>query len=174
MATATDEAGCTALHKAATYGFISMVKIILEYDRTAAYVARKDDKMTALHFAAAEGNLDVIKELISQFPDCCELVDHNCQNVLHYAFQNNQDEIVDFFSTDPWLSNILLNGRDLGGNTPLHHMAKYLNGWFMNNYIDNDTVDVLAFNKENLNAIDLILANEEDTSKSLDQVRITF
>ncbi|KAM1528995.1 hypothetical protein ACFX1Z_018257 [Malus domestica] len=92
--------------------------------RSTAYIADKDGA-TALHFAASEGNLDVMKELIFQCPDCCELVDKKFQNVLYYAIRNKQNQIVKYVLADAWLSNILLNGMDVDGSTPLHQLVAH-------------------------------------------------
>ncbi|XP_008383620.3 ankyrin repeat-containing protein At5g02620-like [Malus domestica] len=159
LSKAADELGCTPLHLAARCGSISIVKQLLANDRSTAYIADKDGA-TALHFAASEGNLDVMKELISQCPDCCELVDNKFQNVLYYAIRNQQYQIVNYVSADAWLSNILLNGIDVDGNTPFHHLA--IHSPKSIDLLDYHKVDWMAFNKQNLNAFDILLANFDD------------
>ncbi|TQE06156.1 hypothetical protein C1H46_008221 [Malus baccata] len=170
LSKAEDELGCTPLHLAARFGSVSIVKQLLANDRSTAYIADKDGA-TALHFAASEGNLDVMKELISQCPDCCELVDKKFQNVLYYAIRNQQNQIVKYVSADAWLSNILLNGKDVDGNTPLHHLAAH--SPISIYLLDYRKVDWMAFNKQNLNTFDIFLAHNDNINTLL-QVRISY
>ncbi|KAM2002600.1 hypothetical protein ACFX15_026280 [Malus domestica] len=165
LAKAADERGGIPLHMAADFGYFSMVEQLLECDKSTAYVVDNDGR-TALHVAASKGHLDIMTELLTRCPDCYELVDNQCQNVLHYAIKGSQDDVVDFVLTDLWLSNILLNGKDANGNAPLHYLAKYPKYW-MDSFIHDDKVDIMSFNKENLNAFDIILANEDNTSNAL-------
>ncbi|KAL6181905.1 hypothetical protein ACLB2K_048553 [Fragaria x ananassa] len=114
---AVDEQGCTPLHLAVSLGRTSIVELLLNHDKSAAYVKEKDENKTPLHFAASKGHLDVMKQLISQCPDCCELVDKKSCNFLHYSILADEEiGVVDFVLKDPWLSNILLD-------TPLHYLA---------------------------------------------------
>lgn len=151
---ATDEDGITPLHLAAFWGHTSIVKQILECDKSTAYVG-DSHKMTPLHFAGYKGHVDVMKELILSCPDCCELVDEKQRNVLHCAITNNHEKVEQFIRKDPWLSSVLLNGKDADGNTPLHQIAASLyNGM---DFISDLRVDKMAFNKQNQNAFDIIL-----------------
>ncbi|KAB2618239.1 ankyrin repeat-containing protein [Pyrus ussuriensis x Pyrus communis] len=160
LSKAADELGCTPLHLAARFGPLSIVKQLLANDRSIAYIADKDGA-TALHFAASEGNLDVMRVLISYCPDCCELVDNKFQNALHYATRNGGYQIVGYVLADAWLSNILLNAMDIDGNTPLAHSPYSM---LFTECVYDAKVDIMAFNKENLNVLDIILANEDKIS----------
>ncbi|KAM5576098.1 hypothetical protein ABKV19_007126 [Rosa sericea] len=158
---AVDEQGCTPLHLAASLGHTSIVKQLLKHDRSAAYVREKDEKMTALHFAASKGHVDVMRQLISDCPDCCELVDEKCRNVLHCSFMVENDYVVDFVLEDPWLSNILLNGKDDNGDTPLHYHAD--TSVCLSSGLETDArVDKMAFNKANQSAFDILLQSDGD------------
>ncbi|CAN6698927.1 unnamed protein product [Malus baccata var. baccata] len=168
LAKAADEQGGIPLHMAADFGYLSMVKQLLECDKSTAYVADNDGR-TALHFAASKGHLDIMKELLTHCPDCCELVDNQCQNVLHYAIKSYQVDVVDFVLTDLWLSNILLNDKDANGNAPLHYLAHYpKHSYTTYDSILEAKIDIMSFNKKNLNAFDTILANEDNISNALE------
>lgn len=171
---AVDEQGCTPLHLAASFGRTSIVKQLLKHDRTAAYVGDKDQK-TALHFAAFKGHAGVMKALITQCPDCCELVDHKRRNLLHCAIDagNWSFQVEDLVSKDPWLSNVLLNGKDDKGDTPLHRLAVCPLAY---SRLGTDArVDKMAFNKENRNAFDILLQdNNRQFYSSTTQVRMSF
>ncbi|KAF5951970.1 hypothetical protein HYC85_009914 [Camellia sinensis] len=70
----TDEYGWIPFH----YMLYIMV-MILEKDKSAAYITtdEEDDEKTALHIAAARGNVRVMEELLSECPDCWEMVNSN-------------------------------------------------------------------------------------------------
>lgn len=77
-----DQQGWIPLHYAVLSGQKSLVKLLLEFDKCTAYIADKKENKTALHFAASQGHIDVIEELLSSCPDCCELIDNGGQNAL--------------------------------------------------------------------------------------------
>ncbi|CAL2274254.1 unnamed protein product [Prunus armeniaca] len=157
LAIVADKKGWTPLHYAASYGSTSIVSQLLEADKRSAHMADEVDKKTALHIAASKGHVNVMKQLISYCPDCCEVVDQRRRNALHYALETRQSRIIDFVMMDAWLSNVLLNAKDVDGNTPLHllnapHYSRIP-------FIGDGRVDKMAFNKENMNALDVIKAN---------------
>ncbi|XP_034225683.1 protein ACCELERATED CELL DEATH 6-like [Prunus dulcis] len=166
LAIAADEQGWTPLHYAAFSGCTSIVKQLLQADRSSAYIVDKADKKTALHIAASRGHIGVVKDLISHCPDCCELVDQRRRNALHYALEKHQSRITTFVLKDSWLSNILLNAKDVDGNTPLHLLDVSL---FGTRFIGDARVDKMTFNKENMNALDVIIADDSRNEIYLEQ-----
>ncbi|KAJ6297494.1 hypothetical protein OIU78_023112 [Salix suchowensis] len=76
----TDENGWSPLDYAAYFSRridISAVKTLLECDASAAYIAETTEKKrTALHIAAIQGEVAVMKEIVSRCPACCSLVDN--------------------------------------------------------------------------------------------------
>ncbi|BFG39447.1 hypothetical protein CerSpe_257210 [Prunus speciosa] len=157
LAIKADEQGWTPLHYAALSGCTSIVEQLLQAHRSSAYIVDKADKKTALHIAAYRGHVGVVKQLISHCPDCCERVDQRGRNALHYALEKHQSRITTFVLKDSWLSNILLNAKDVDGNTPLHLLDVSL---FGTRFIGDTRVDKMAFNKENMNALDVIIADD--------------
>ncbi|KAH9682288.1 ANK REP REGION domain-containing protein [Citrus sinensis] len=83
-----DQHGWTPLHYAAYSGNFGGTHLLLESDRSAALIANKDRKMTALHLAAGQGNESIMDAIIDHCPECCELVDDRGWNVLHFAMGN--------------------------------------------------------------------------------------
>ena len=77
-----DQQGWIPLHYAVLSGQESLVRLLLEFDKSTAYIADKKENKTALHFAASQGHIGVIEELLSSCPDCCELIDNGGQNAL--------------------------------------------------------------------------------------------
>ncbi|CAL8137603.1 unnamed protein product [Prunus armeniaca] len=151
---AIDERGWTPLHFAALFGHTSIVKQLIESNKSAAYVGDKVYKKTSLHVATLQGHEQVMRKIISHCPDCCELVDHKGCNALHYAIEWPKGLIKDLVLKDPWLSHVLLNGNDADGNTPLHLLS------VVDNFIGNNRIDQMTFNKKNLDDLDNILADK--------------
>ncbi|KAI7981304.1 Ankyrin repeat-containing protein ITN1 [Camellia lanceoleosa] len=91
LAKEPDVHGWTPLHYAARFGHVQRAKQLLDSDKSIAYlIADQDDNKTALHVAASQGHVSVIQELISQCPDCWEMVNHKGQNILHVAVENEK------------------------------------------------------------------------------------
>ena len=82
------EIGWSPLHYAAYVGCDpTIVRQLLEKsERYVVYLSVKYHEIgnrTALHIAASRGHAEVVKVLMSHFPDCCEKVDDQGNNVLH-------------------------------------------------------------------------------------------
>jgi len=120
----TDENGWSPLHYAAYFSTrlnISVVKVLLESDASAAYIA-ETKKRTALHIAAIQGHVDVMKEIVSRCPACCELVDNRGWNALHYAVASSDRKVFKECLEIPELAR-LGTKKDDEGNTPFHLIA---------------------------------------------------
>ncbi|TYJ40976.1 hypothetical protein E1A91_A04G179400v1 [Gossypium mustelinum] len=90
-----DEDGHTPLHNAAHLGTrFSVVKELLKRDASAAYIGDKKRGMTPLLMAARQGYLGTVSKILSLCPDCCEKVDNNGLNLLHYlAFRGSSSPL---------------------------------------------------------------------------------
>ncbi|CAL5413454.1 unnamed protein product [Camellia sinensis] len=62
-----DAYGWIPLHYAARFGYVLRARDLINEDKSVAYIADKDDKNTALHLAASQGHVRVIKELIAHY-----------------------------------------------------------------------------------------------------------
>ncbi|KAF9661798.1 hypothetical protein SADUNF_Sadunf19G0106200 [Salix dunnii] len=119
----TDENGWTPLHYAAYFLCGFAVDVLLECDASAAYIAEKEKKRTALHIAAIQGEVDVMKEIVSRCPACCDLVDNRGWNALHYVVASkDSDAFKECLRMIPELE-ILKTEKDDKGNTPFHLIA---------------------------------------------------
>jgi len=121
----TDDNGWSPLHYAAyfsTWLNISAVKVLLEYDASAAYIAETEKKRTALHIAATQGHVDKMKEIVSGCPACCELVDNRGWNALHYAVASKDRKVFVQCLKIPEIAR-LKTKKDDKGNTPFHLIA---------------------------------------------------
>ncbi|XP_028116834.1 protein ACCELERATED CELL DEATH 6-like [Camellia sinensis] len=123
LAKEPDVHGWTPLHYAARFGQVQRAKQLLDSDKSIAYlIADQDDNKTALHVAASQGHVSVIQELISQCPDCWEMVNHKGQNIFHVAVENEKKMVIKFILKNYSLSG-LIHQKDVDGNTPLHLIA---------------------------------------------------
>jgi len=119
----TDENGWSPLHYAAYYSRSARtVKVLLEYDASAASIAETEKKRTALHIAAIQGHVDKMKEIVSGCPACCELVDNRGWNALHYAVASKDIEAFEQCLEIPEIAR-LGTKKDDKGNTPFHLIA---------------------------------------------------
>jgi ankyrin repeat protein len=120
-----DQNGWSPLHYAAYFCTrlnISVVKVLLEYDASAAYIAETEKKRTALHIAAIRGRVGAMKEIVSRCPACCELVDNRGWNALHYAVASKDKAVFEKCLEIPLLAR-LKTKKDDKGNTPFHLIA---------------------------------------------------
>ncbi|KAG6736020.1 hypothetical protein POTOM_060811 [Populus tomentosa] len=120
----TDENDWSPLHYAAFYFWsLRIVKVLLECDASAAYIAETEKKRATLHIAAIRGRVKAMKELVSRCPACCELVDNRGWNALHYAMASKDSKVfVQCLENIPLLVR-LGTKKDEKGNTPFHLIA---------------------------------------------------
>ncbi|KAK0605245.1 hypothetical protein LWI29_024535 [Acer saccharum] len=131
------------------------MKKLLSKDKSAAYKAGNERK-TALHVAAGLGRVNIMKELISNCPGCCEMVDKRGLNVLHYAFESRNKKAVKLILENPLLGN-LINEKNEKGNTPFLYAASM--GNYLTMLVLDPRVDMNVFNHHNHNLLDIMVAN---------------
>ncbi|KAL6342600.1 hypothetical protein AAG906_012459 [Vitis piasezkii] len=153
-----DENGWSPLHCAAYLGYTKIAEQLLDKssDKSITYLAIKDTKKTALHFAANRHHRETVKLLLSHSPDCCEQVDDQGNNFLHLAAMSKRPfAIDDLFPNDNKLRvRGLVNEKDAKGDTPLHLLSscQCYNPVFS---MDN-AVDKMALNDDKLTALDIL------------------
>ncbi|XP_061944569.1 ankyrin repeat-containing protein At5g02620-like [Populus nigra] len=173
----TDENGWSPLHYAA-YNIWStrMVEVLLECDASAAYIAETEKKRTALHIAAIRGLVDVMKEIVSRCPACCELVDNRGWNALHYAVASKDRKVFEECLRIPELAR-LQTEKDDKGNTPFHLIAALSLNW--GSFLFNDSCgyskwQTYGLNKRKLSINDIYLGEfaeiQKEILESLDDV----
>ena len=121
-----DGSGWTPLHMAAHMGKKEFVKLLLENDKSSAYLKNKAS-LSALQIAAKKGNVNVMKELTTACPDIYELLNKRDQSALHVAAESGERAAVEFFPKRPEFNGII-NQQDIDGNTPMHLAA--INGHY--------------------------------------------
>ncbi|WJZ87982.1 hypothetical protein VitviT2T_007323 [Vitis vinifera] len=153
-----DEHGWSPLHCAAHFGYVKIVKQLLNksLDKFPTYLRIKDGKKTALHIAAGRGHIDIVKLLVQHCPDCCEQVDCKGQNVFHFAMAKKKDDYPGkFLEIDGLKLRGLVNEKDyVKGDTPLHLLASYLVD--DEDFIVDHTVDKMGLNSEYFTPNDIV------------------
>ncbi|XP_028082422.1 protein ACCELERATED CELL DEATH 6-like [Camellia sinensis] len=98
-----------------------------------------------------------MQELISQCPDCWEMVNHKGQNILHVAVENEKKMVIKFILKNYSLSG-LINQKDVDGNTPLHLIAT--GRLLAIDLIDHRKADKVVFNKAIWTPLDISTYSE--------------
>ncbi|KAF2320685.1 hypothetical protein GH714_029994 [Hevea brasiliensis] len=159
-----DKEGWTPLHYASYFNLLQILEVLLLNDgKSAAYIGDKSGK-TPLHVAIFHGksHLKVVEKIMSDCPDCCDLVDNRGRNVLHFAVQSKSPEGVETITAKPFLAN-LINQKDKDGNTPAHLLATY--GFKECCLTEHHLVDKKAINNENLTALDVVVKTKDESDE---------
>ncbi|CAK7349941.1 unnamed protein product [Dovyalis caffra] len=134
-----------------------------------AYIVDTDKKRTALHIAAIQGNAEVIEEIVSACPTCCELVDNRGWNALHYAVASTKRREV--FGKAVKISKLgqLIYEKDEEGNTPLHLLAAFSKfSWYILPYeFRTSKSKMCGVNKQGLSVDDLLKGNFPEKKKEI-------
>ena len=110
---------------AAEYGNLDELKRLLDKEKLQDLVADVNtkglDQWTALHFAANEGRLDVVKELLTHSDLEKESLTSILRAPLHLAAIRGHTNIVRALIN----AGVNRNLRDFDENTPLHYASEY-------------------------------------------------
>ncbi|XP_059448139.1 ankyrin repeat-containing protein At5g02620-like [Corylus avellana] len=153
----------TPLHLAAYFGYENIAKQLLDKDREVAYMKDTEGR-TPLHIAAQRSNANTMKVIVERCPDCCELVDNRGWNVLHFAIKVQRyylEKIMDII-IENWSFSNLLNEKNADGDTPLHFYATTSSESLivLKKFVRHPRLDKMAFNKQHLNAQEIVFATE--------------
>ncbi|MED6147153.1 hypothetical protein PIB30_041406 [Stylosanthes scabra] len=116
-----NQAGETALYVAAEYGCVDLVKEMIQYYDLADAGIKARNGFDALHIAAKQGDLDVLKILMEAHPELSMTVDPSNTTALHTASTQGHTEIVKFLLEAG--SSLATIARS-NGKTPLHSAAR--------------------------------------------------
>ncbi|KAM3345499.1 hypothetical protein P3S68_025208 [Capsicum galapagoense] len=156
--------GWNSLHYAVKLGMEDVVSDILAWKKSLVYLpaGSENDWTTAIHIAASEGDVNMIKKLLNHCPDCRDMLNSNNQNALHVAVFFNQDELICFLlDYDEYDS--LVDEPDSDGNTPLHLLAA--SGNHVPELINHPRAKKMSFNKQNQTPLDIALSRIVTTEK---------
>uniref|UniRef100_A0A5B7A0E6 Putative ankyrin repeat-containing protein n=2 Tax=Davidia involucrata TaxID=16924 RepID=A0A5B7A0E6_DAVIN len=116
-----NQAGETALYVAAEYGYVDLVKEMIKYYDLAAAGIKARNGFDALHIAAKQGDLEVVKVLMEAHPELSMTVDISNTTALHTAATQGHIEVVNFLLE---LESSLATIARSNGKTALHSAAR--------------------------------------------------
>ncbi|KAK4855050.1 hypothetical protein QYF36_003520 [Acer negundo] len=164
-----NEAKDTSLHELIRYNHIDVVNKLIEADLDLPYEANGFGE-TPLYLAVERGYIEIVKKILGTGKSPTDRgpmnrtalhidvirKDKGC-NALHLALASENSQMVNHVLKNPLLGN-LVNQKEEKENTPLLQLAT--SDSFTRSFICNPRVDMLAFNRDNQNAADIILAND--------------
>lgn len=110
-------------------GNLDEVKRLLDKEKLQDMVADVNhkglDNWTALHFAANEGNIEVVKELLTHLDIEREPMSSINRTPLHLAAIRGHTNIVRSIIESPLKPPVDRNVKDCDENTPLHYSSEY-------------------------------------------------
>ncbi|KAK8562320.1 hypothetical protein V6N13_019670 [Hibiscus sabdariffa] len=116
-----NQSGETALYVAAEYGYVDLVKEMINYYDLVNAGIKARNGFDSLHIAAKQGDLDILKVLLAVHPELAMTVDLSNTTALHTAATQGHIEIVKFLLEAG--SSLATIARS-NGKTPLHSAAR--------------------------------------------------
>ena len=163
-----DESGYTVLHRTVYKNNYDLSFLIIEkvkkqfglgsLNKIENYINEKTNEgMTALHYAAANGNIKLVK-LLKKFGAKIEAVTNLGKNVLHIAAKENQPSLIIYFLLNEPLD---IYSVDESGSTPLH-WACYFGAEESVKYLVSLKADINASDKEKLTPLHIAVINNRE------------
>ncbi|XP_016468402.1 ankyrin repeat-containing protein At5g02620-like [Nicotiana tabacum] len=116
-----NSAGETALYVAAEYGYYQSVREMIHYYDLVAAGIKARNGYDALHIAAKQGDLDVVKVLMEAHPELSMTVDVSNTTALHTTANQGHIEVVNYLlEAESSLATIAKSN----GKTALHSAAR--------------------------------------------------
>ncbi|KAM3345237.1 hypothetical protein P3S68_024946 [Capsicum galapagoense] len=136
--------GWNSLHYAVKLGMEDVVSDMLAWKKSLVYlpVGSENDWTTAIHIAASEGDVNMIKKLLNHCPDCRNMLTATIKTLFMLP---------------------LVDEPDSDGNTPLHLLAASDNHVRELRY--HPRAKKMSFNKQNHTPLDIALSRIVTTEK---------
>ncbi|KAM3236409.1 hypothetical protein P3L10_016446 [Capsicum annuum] len=136
--------GWNSLHYAVKLGMEDVVSDMLAWKKSLVYlpVGSENDWTTAIHIAAREGDVNMIKKLLNHCPDCRNMLTATIKTLFMLP---------------------LVDEPDSDGNTPLHLLAASDN--HVHELIYHPRAKNMSFNKQNHTPVDIALSRIVTTEK---------
>ncbi|KAL1544177.1 ankyrin repeat-containing protein-like protein [Salvia divinorum] len=116
-----NSAGETPLFVAAEYGYLEVVREMISHYSLADAGIKAKNGFDALHIAAKQGDLEVVKVLMESYPELSMTVDSSNTTALHTSATQGHMEIVEYLLG--WESNLATIAKS-NGKTALHSAAR--------------------------------------------------
>ena len=118
---------------------------------------KTNEGFTALHYAAINGNIKMIK-LLQKYGAKIDQVTNLGKNIMHLAAESNQPSIIAYFLLNEPLDLFTV---DENGSTPLH-WACYSGAYESVNYLLSLKADINALDKEKFTPLHLAVTNNRE------------
>ncbi|XP_059660682.1 ankyrin repeat-containing protein At5g02620 [Cornus florida] len=116
-----NQAGETPLYVAAEYGYVDLVREMIQYYDLVTAGIKARNGFDALHIAAKQGDLEVVKVLMEAHPELSMTVDASNTTALHTAATQGHIEVVNFLLE---FESSLAAIAKSNGKTALHSAAR--------------------------------------------------
>ncbi|CAL5200212.1 unnamed protein product [Lathyrus oleraceus] len=113
--------GETALYVAAEYGYVNVVREMIQYYDLAEAAIKARNGFDAFHIAAKQGDIDILKILMEVHPELSMTVDPSNTTALHTAAAQGHIDIVKFLLE---AGSSLATIAKSNGKTALHSAAR--------------------------------------------------
>ncbi|XP_020233098.1 ankyrin repeat-containing protein At2g01680 [Cajanus cajan] len=117
-----NDAGETMLYIAAELGLREVFSFLLSLCDVEVLKIRSKSDMSPFHVAAKRGHLDIVREILSTWPEVCKLCDSSDTSPLYSAAVRDHLDIVNAI-LDVDMSSMMIVRKN--GKTALHNAARY-------------------------------------------------
>ncbi|KAJ4820569.1 Ankyrin repeat-containing protein [Rhynchospora pubera] len=170
LARGINKSGHTPIQYAVCRNQTSVIKIMLQHDRSLGYlVDSSQEDSPLLVYAASRGNIDAAQEILVHCPDA-RYCNGAGLTILHQAVIEGHVKFVQFFLLNRQL-NKLINMRDNNGRTALHHAVRNCNPKIVRALLDHPDIDVRIYDNEGRPAF-WQLIEAKDSEKSLNWIEV--
>ncbi|KAK7324069.1 hypothetical protein VNO77_27588 [Canavalia gladiata] len=157
-----DSEGWTALHYAASIGYLNGVEDLLK-NCISCNMERDNYGFFPLHLASAGGHAEVVKKLLEHCPDPREILDNYGRNIVHIAAENGKLNVIRYILLHPNHGFVkMINDKDANGNTPLHLATLYCHPKIVYALTWDKRVDLSLVNKNNQTALDAYMQFQQE------------
>ena len=145
----------TPLSYASSIGYCDGVRYLFRESPDCAYKS-DEDGFFPIHIASKKGHVKVVEFFLKQYPDMSELLNREGQNILHVAALSGKAKMVAYMLKRNELE-MLINGKDKKGNTPLHLASMVKHPVVVSNFTWDKRVNLSSLNILNMTAYDVTL-----------------
>ncbi|KVI11973.1 Ankyrin repeat-containing protein [Cynara cardunculus var. scolymus] len=114
-------AGETPLYVAAEYGYVDLVRLLIDQCDVATASIKANNGFDALHIAAKQGDLEILKVLMEAHPELSMTVDMSNTTALHTAAMQGNIEVMNYLLE---IESSLASIARSNGKTALHSSAR--------------------------------------------------
>ncbi|TKY49458.1 Ankyrin repeat-containing protein [Spatholobus suberectus] len=157
-----DNEGKTALHYAASIGYLNGVEYLLG-SCISCSMERDNDGFFPLHLASAGGHVEVVSKLLEHCLDPKEILDYYGRNIVHIAAQMGKFNVVRYILQDANYGLVdMINDKDANGNTPLHLATSYCRPKIVHALTWDKRVELSLVNSQNQTALDAYMQTQPE------------